>query len=99
MPFRLLSGFMVLTKNTEAIKLLTNVQTAAMHLACMLTANRGSVKELVSIHLCNPVLITYSSLHRPFPIYPLSVVIGRYIYFLIWLVRGVLIHMHTKGCG
>jgi hypothetical protein len=101
MPFRLLSGFMVLTKNTEAIKLLTNVQTAAMHLACMLT-NRGSIKELVSIHLCNqciPVLITYSSLRRPFPIYPLSVIIGRYIFFSCGFDHGVLIHTETKGCG
>ncbi len=96
MPFRLLSGFMVLNKNTEAIKLLTNVQTAALHVACMLTANRGSIKELVSIHLCNPVVITYYSLRRPFPIYPLSVVIGRYISFLVWFV---LTHTHTKGCG
>jgi hypothetical protein len=51
LPFRLLSGLSTLKKNSDAIKLLNNVQVAALHLACMFEFNRGSVEEVVRISM------------------------------------------------
>jgi hypothetical protein len=50
-PLTLLKDLFVLSKNNDALKILSNVVTAALHLACMLKGNDNVDGRLVIVSL------------------------------------------------